>query len=255
MIKEMKVYLLLSVVLFAFVMAGCSGSGKSDINTEDPEKAFDIAKANYDKKDYVQAIEDFSLIKVKFSGTSISDKAQYFLGMSYLKQEEYILAAYEFEYLLKNYGTGNYATDGRFQLAMCYFGMSPKWPLDQTYTHQAITEFKNFLELFPTDKNAPEAEAKIKELRNKLALKELKAAELYSTMGDNKAATIYYESIVNDYFDTDYADDALYGKIKTLIARKKYDLAKKDIERFETKFAGSNLLVKVNSLKNTLPLQ
>jgi outer membrane protein assembly factor BamD len=254
MYKEMKVYLLLCVALFALVMAGCSGSGKSNIITDDPEKAFEMAKSSYDNKDYVQAIEDFSLIKVKFSGTNISDKAQYFLGMSYLKQQEYILAAYEFEYLLKNYATSQYSVDGRFQLAMCYFGMSPKWALDQTYTHQAITEFKNFLELYPTDKNAPEAEAKIKELRNKLALKEIKSAELYSTMDDYKAATLYYDNIVNEYFDTDYADDALYGKIRMLIIRKKYEDAKKEIERFETKFAGSNLLVKVKNLKNTLPL-
>jgi outer membrane protein assembly factor BamD len=254
MYKEMKVYRLLSVLLLAFVIAGCSGSGKSNINTEDPDKAFEMAKANFDKKDYVQAIEDFSLIKVKFSGTSISDKAQYFLGMSYLKQKEYILAAYEFEYLLKNYGTSSFAPDGRFQLAMCYFGMSPKYSLDQTYTHQAITEFKNFLELYPTDKNAPDAEAKIKELRNKLALKEFKSADLYSTMENYKAATLYYENVVNEYFDTEYADDALYGKIRMLIIRKKYDNAKKEIDRFETMFAGSSLLLKVKSLKNSLPL-
>jgi outer membrane protein assembly factor BamD len=252
--KEMKVYLLLCVTLLAFVITGCSGSGLSSINTDDPDKAFAVAKANYDKRDYVQAIEDFSLIKVKFSGTNISDKSQYFLGMSYLNQKEYILAAYEFEYLLKNYGTGQYATDGRFQLAMCYFGLSPKYSLDQMYTYQAITEFKNFLELFPTDKKAPEAEAKIKELRNKLALKEIKSAELYNTMDDYKAATLYYDNIVNEYFDTDYADDALYGKIQMLIIRKKYDDAKKEIERFETKFAGSNLLLKVKSLKSTLPI-
>ena len=217
----MKVYLLLCVVLLTFVMTGCSGAGKSSIITDDPDKAFEQAKANYDKKNYVDAIEDFSYIKVKFSGTNISDKAQYFLGMSYIKQKEYILAAYEFEYLLKNYATSKYAVDGRFQLAMCYFGLSPKYALDQMYTHQAITEFKNFLELYPTDVNAPEAEAKIKELRNKLALKELKSAEIYSTMDNYKAASLYYDNVVNEYFDTDYADDALYGKIRMLIIRKK----------------------------------
>ena len=254
MYKEMKVYLLLCVVLLTFVMTGCSGSGKSSIITDDPDKAFEMAKANYDKKNYVDAIEDFSYIKVKFSGTSISDKAQYFLGMSYLKQTEYILAAYEFEYLLKNYATSQYSADGRFQLAMCYFGLSPKYALDQMYTYQAITEFKNFLELYPTDKNAPEAEAKIKELRNKLALKEIKSAELYNTMDNYKEATLYYDNVVNEYFDTEYADDALYGKIKMLIVRKKYTEAKKEIERFESKFAGSNLLLKVKNLKTTLPI-
>lgn len=250
----MKVYLLLTTVILAIFIAGCSGSGVSKINTDDPEKAFEIAKKNYDNKDYLDAIEDFSLLKVKFSGTIISDKAQYYLGMSYLKQEEYILAAYEFEYLLKNYPTSQLAVDGRFQLAMCYYGMSPKYSLDQTYTYQAITEFKNFLELYPTDKNAPEAENMIKKLRSKLALKELKSAELYATMEDLRAATIYYDNVVNEYFDTEYADDALLGKIRMLVARKKYPEAKNEIERFETKFAKSNLLPKVLTIKTNLPL-
>jgi outer membrane protein assembly factor BamD len=132
--------------------------------------------------------------------------------------------------------------------------MSPKYSLDQTYTYQAITEFKNFLELYPTDKNAPEAESMIKRLRGKLAMKELKSADLYSTMENYKAATLYYENVVNEYFDTEYADDALYGKIQMLVTRKKFEEAKIDIARFESKFAKSNLLPKVIIIKTKLPL-
>lgn len=249
MYKKTKLYLVL--LLSLTVISGCGSSG-SDISTDDPDKAFQTAKKNYDKKDYLQAIDDLTLIKVKFAGTGISDKSQYYLGMSYLQREEYLLAAYEFEYLIKNYTTSSFATDARFQLAMCYYGLSPKYALDQTYTNFAINEFKNFLELYPTDKNAPVAEAKIKELRNKLALKLLESAELYNKMENYKAATYYFESIVSDYYDTDFADDALYGKIQTLITRKRYDEARTEIARFESKYAGSNLLKKVLTLKKTL---
>lgn len=250
----MKYYLFLTAVLLALFFFGCSRSRSSDLNNiDDPDKAFALAMKNYDSKDYLDAIEDFSLMKVKFSGTRVSDKVQYYLGMSYLMQEEYILAAYEFEYLLKNYTTSSLAVDGRYRLALCYYGMSPKYSLDQTYTYQAITELKNFLELYPTDKNAPEAEKKIKELRNKLAYKELKSAELYSTMEDYKAATIYYENVVNEYFDTDWADDALYGKIQTLVTRGKITEAKAEVERFETRFPKSDLLPKVKTIKSKLP--
>lgn len=249
----MKYYLLITLAALVLYAAGCSSSGISEINNiDDPQKAFNLALKAYENKDYLDAIEAFSMMKVKFSGTSVADKVQYYLGMSYLKQEEYILAAYEFEYLLKNYTTSSLAIDGRYNLALCYYGMSPKWPLDQTYTYQAITELKNFLELYPTDKNAPEAEAKIRELRNKLAFKEFKSAELYATMDDYKAATIYFENIVNDYFDTDWADDALYGKIQMLIKRNKPDEAKKEIERFETRFPKSSFLPKVKSLKGKI---
>jgi outer membrane protein assembly factor BamD len=246
-----KTIFYLVLLLFISVIAGCGSSG-SDITTDDPDKAYQTAKRNFDKKDYLQAIDDFTLIKTKFAGSSISDKSQYYLGMCYLKREEFLLAAYEFEYLIKNYTTSSYATDSRFQLGMCYYGLSPKYALDQTYTYMAINEFKNFLELYPTDKNAPIAEAKIKELRNKLAQKLFESAELYNKMENYKAATYYYESIISDYYDTDYADDALYGKIKTLITRKRIDEAKTEIERFESKYSGSILLNKVLSIKKTL---
>lgn len=250
MLRLIKI--LFSVFVISITIAGCGGSDRSNIKTDDPDKAFEIAKGSYDKGDYLQAIDDFSLIKIKFSGTSISDKSQYYLGMSYLKREEYILAAYEFEFLLKNYATSSYAIDGRYQLAMCYYGLSPSYPLDQTYTYQAINEFKNFLELYPTDKNSPLAETRIRELRSKLAYKELKSAELYVKMDDLKASIVCYDHIISEYFDTEYADDALYGKINSLIARKKYSEAKQEIEKFETKFAKSDLLNKVLKLKKSI---
>lgn len=246
-----KTIFYLVLLFFVSLAAGCGSSG-SDISTDDPDKAYQTAKKNYDRKDYLQAIDDFTLIKVKFAGSIISDKSQYYLGMSYLKREEFLLAAYEFEYLIKNYATSPYVLDSRFQLGMCYYGLSPKYSLDQTYTYMAINEFKNYLELYPTDKNSPQAEAKVKELRNKLALKQFESAELYFRMEDYKAATYYYESVVSEYYDSDYADDALYGKILTLITRKRNDEAKAEIERFESKYSGSNLMNKVKALKNKL---
>ena len=71
----MKYYLLLTVVFLSYFAAGCSGSGTSDVSKiDDPNKAFAVAMKNYDNKDYVDATDDFSLIKVKFSGTSIRDE-------------------------------------------------------------------------------------------------------------------------------------------------------------------------------------
>jgi len=192
------------------------------------------------------------VIKIKFSGTRVADKAQYYLAMCYFNRREYILAASEFENLLKNYSSSTYSIQGRFQLAMCYYGMSPDFSLDQTYTKYAITEFQNFIELFPNDKNVPDAELKIKELRNKLAYKQLKSADLYMVMDNYRAAIYYYESILQDYFETDWADDALYGKIQALIKKNKNEDALKEVERFEKKFPKSSLLNKVESAKLNL---
>ena len=109
------------------------------------------------------------------------------------------------------------------------------------------------MDLYPKDPLAVESEKRIIELKNKLAMKDLRAAEQYMVLGNYKSAIIYYDALLDEYFETDLADDALYGKIQALIAKKKYDDAKKEIERFETKFRGSNLLPNINKIKNQIP--
>ncbi|MCB0722366.1 MAG: outer membrane protein assembly factor BamD [Ignavibacteriae bacterium] len=247
----MRIFVLL---MFSLTLYSCSSADKTDINTDDPERAFYIAKGNYDKKDYQQAIQDFSYIKIKFSGSKIVDKAQYYLAMSYYKRGEYILAAYEFDYFLKNYPTSEFSEQARYDVAMCYYSLSPVYDLDQTYTRYAITSFQLFLELYPNSTLAPDAEAKIDALRDKLAEKLFMSAEVYKKMDDYKAAIIYYDEILNEYFDSDFADDALYEKIVILSDRKKYEDARKEIIRFEEKFSSSPYMGRVSTIKSRIPL-
>ncbi len=244
--------LLYSAILSCLGLYSCS-SGGSSISTDDPEKAYFTAKSHYDKKDYLDAVDDFNLIKLKFSGSSIIDKAIYYLGMSYYNREEYILANYEFETLIKNYPSSSFAEDSRYMLAMCYYGLSPAYNLDQTYTRYAINEFQNFIDLYPKSKYTPEAEKKIDKLKTKLALKNLKSADLYFTMGNYKSALVYYTNILEEYYDTKYADDALYGRIQALIKKKRYAEAQEDINKFTEKYPTSSLLRSVQALKSQIP--
>jgi outer membrane protein assembly factor BamD len=250
--KKLRITNYLSILILSLVIYSCSSSSKNDIQTDDSDKAMVVAMKKYDKKDYLDAIEDFSLIKIKFSGTKIADKAQYYLGMCYFQRKEFILAASEFENLVKNYSASTYSIQGRYQLALCYYNLSPDYSLDQTYTKYAITELQNFIELYPNDKSASDAEAKIKELKNKLAYKLYKSGELYMMMDDYKAAIIYFENVLQEYFETDYADDALYYKIQALLKRNKSEDALKEIERFEKKFNRSDYFDKIEKIKTSL---
>ncbi|MBL8006260.1 MAG: outer membrane protein assembly factor BamD [Ignavibacteria bacterium] len=246
--------LILTIILLftSVLLNSCSSSEGSKIVTDDPESAYLQAKARYDKGDYLDAIDDFNMIKLKFSGSKIIDKAVYYLGMSYYKREEYILGVYEFETIVKNYPSSSFTEDARYHLAMSYYKLSPKYSLDQTYTRYAITEFQNFIDLYPGSKYTPEAERKITEMENKLALKLLKSAELYYTMEKYRSSIVYYDDVLEMYFDSEYADDALYGKIQALISKKNYEAALKEIERFEKYFSSSPLLYKVKNLKSGL---
>lgn len=244
----------LILVICSSINFACSSGGSSTVDDiDDPEKAFFVAKSLYDKQDYLDAIDEFTTIKLKFSGSSVMDKSLYYLGMSYYKREEYILANYEFESILRNYPSSEFYEDARYMLGMCYYGLSPNYKLDQTYTRYAINEFQSYIELYPEGKFANQAEKKITQLKTKLALKEYKSAELYYDIGKYKSALVYYKHITEEYQDTEYADEALYGVIKTQFIKKLYDQATESINKFEDRYPTSPYLRNVLSIKSQIP--
>jgi outer membrane protein assembly factor BamD len=247
----------LNLILFAVLSAiyiGCSSTPGEDIVTDDPEEAFRIAKAKYDHKDYMDAIDDFSFIKVKFPGTNISDRVEYYLGDSYYNKKEYILSAYEFETLLKNYPLSTLIPQARYKLGLCYYQLSPKYSLDQDYTIYAISELQSFVEAYPGDKNVPDAESKLHELRNKLAYKDFRTAEIYMKMDDYKSASIYYNNVYENYIDSDWAEAAMLGHAEALINSYKYNEAGKVLDKFYKLFPNSKLKSQANKLKQQITL-
>jgi len=63
-----------------------------------------------------------------------------------------------------------------------------------------------------------DAEARIKELREKLAHKAYQTGYLYERRELYRAAALSYESAFDRFPDTDWADDAIVGAIRSYIA-------------------------------------
>lgn len=237
------------LICLSILFSSCSSSGSKRTLSDNPESAFLLAKSSYDKKEYLDAIDEFSLIKLKFSGSSIMDKAIFYLAMSYFKNDEFILAVYEFETIIRSYPTSPLVEEATFYTAMCYYKLSPDFSLDQAYTKLALASFLDYMELYPSGKNRALADARSKEMKNKLAYKAFKSADMYFDLGNYKSSLVYYDYVLNEFFESEYADDALYGKIQALIKKKQLSEAATEIERFEKRFPRSPLLKNVKSLK------
>ncbi len=245
---NLKRYLsVLAALAVIFWISGCSSSG-STISTDDPEKAFDQAKRKLDRGDYVEAVDDFSFLKIRFPGTAISDKVQYYLAVSYFRQKEYLLAAYEFDSFLKNYPLSPLAPDAMFMLGSTYYELSPKFSLDQEFTREAIGELLAYIEQYPEDSHTAEAEKKINELRNKLAYRDLYTADLYMKTNNFKAAALYYQNVYENYIDSEWADDALLGQAEAYLGGWKYEEAQKIVDKFYKLFPKSPLKPKADLL-------
>jgi outer membrane protein assembly factor BamD len=126
-------------------------------------------------------------------------------------------------------------------MALSYYMQSPKPVLDQQNTRKAIDEFQAFVEYNPAHPLAPDAEAKIKELNDRLAFKAYEAARQYERMEYYRAAIISYDVVIEKFHDTDYAAMAYLDKADLLVRRLRFREAEGVLREFNSKYPNSVL--------------
>jgi len=237
-----------SAAIIYISVAGCGSSG--EVTNLGAEERFALGKQEFDDGDYLDAIRDLQIVKLQYPGSSVADDAQYYMGESHFNRGEYLLAVEDFRTLKRNMASSPLVPAAQYKTAMCYYMMSPRPELDQTYTHKAIDEFQAFVEYYPLDERRPDAEEKIKELNTRLAEKLFNTAEQYVKLSYYRSAGVYYDFVIQKYHDTPFAEPAHVGKIRTLISRNRASEAREEIDRFIEKFPDSSLMPEVLNLRD-----
>lgn len=226
----------LIVVLSFFLLLGTGCGKKVRTDAFDPSEYFEYAKKEFDEGKYLKAITDFTVIVLKFSGDPVVDDAQYYLAESHFKQGEYLIAASEYQKLINDYPESDYVPLAQFKKGMAYYKLSSRAELDQEYTARAIKEFQSFLEEYPDHELEKNSESYIRECRIKLARKKMIAATTYRKMGIWDSAIIYYDIILEDYYDTPPAVEALFWKAECQYRLKKYSDSRVSFSAFIEKY-------------------
>lgn len=240
-----------SFVLFIVFSIGCS-SNKINPNVT-PDERFDIAMKLLEKGNYLRARTQFQILTLNYPGTKIADKSQFYLAESHFGSKEYILAASEYEKMIRNYPNSELVDDAQYKLGMCYYELSPNYQLDQKYTISAINEFQKFLEEYPSSDLKEEVSSKLEESRMKLARKEFSNAEQYRKLGYYPSALIYYDIVLNNYYDSPFAEEAMFRKGETHMKMEKWEEAQKIFEVFVVKYRDSRFTPSVKEFLRTIP--
>jgi outer membrane protein assembly factor BamD len=238
----------LFLVLGLLVLAGCGGRTPQPDWTA--EEYYIYAKEKYDDENYYDAVNDFTVVILRYPGSTVADSAQFFLGMCHYQMDEFIISAAEFSKLINTMSRSPLVPDAQFMLAESYYQMSPRAPLDQEYSIKALREYQMFLEDYPTHPKREDADRKMFEIREKLAEKQWRNAELYRKMLEYKSSLIYYDLVLESYYDTEFADDALYGKAMVYMEMEEYDRAKEQLLIFKDKFPDSEIMPSVERMLN-----
>lgn len=245
-----RLWLSAASVVLVLLLAGCGSTEKTQIGTA--EERFAHAKQLYDEGDYLEAISEFTVVTLQFSGSAHASEAQFYLGECRFARGEYLLAAFEYQQLRRNYPASPRSAEAQYKLGLCYYRLSPKIVLDQQYTRKAIDELQSFVEYYPGDPHAVEADSLIHEMNTKLALKQIQTARLYSTLGYVKAAIFYFDDVIERYHDTEFGPLAYIEKTQFLFDRKRYAEADAVISRFISLYPASVLRGKADQLKEKI---
>ncbi|MBC8205126.1 MAG: outer membrane protein assembly factor BamD [FCB group bacterium] len=213
----------------------------SKVSKEDltAEEAFHRALKEFDRGKYLNAVDQLTLVTFNYSGSAIIDSAQYYLAESHFKMKEYLLAAAEYERLSNHFPYSPLVDDARYKIGMCYYELSPKYPLDQEYTYQAIEQFQRFTEDYPDSPLLPEVLDKIHKSRAKLARKTFKSGELYFKMKDYPSVVIYMDEVLDFYYDTEFAPRALLFKGDSYQRMKRFSEAEEVYRKLIEKYPKS----------------
>jgi outer membrane protein assembly factor BamD len=230
------------------VLSGCGSSEVTTVMTV--EDRFAHAKKLFDDHDYLEAINEFTVITLQNQGSAVAPDAQFYLGECRYTRGEYLLAAFEYSVVKRNYPASARVADASYKTAMCYYNLSPKSALDQQYTKKAIDEFQSFIEYNPGSPNAADADAKIRELTNRLAKKQYETAKLYTKMQYYRSAIVYFDDVIEKYHDTEFAPLAYLDKVELMISRNKYREASAEAGKFLDRYPNSVLRGRMEKLKS-----
>lgn len=224
-------------VVIVSVFAVSCGTYRKIQKSQDPELKYNAAKNYFQDKKYSKAASLFDDLSTYYRGTRKAQEILYMLAESYMGQKDYYSAVEHYKIYVKNFPQGDYIRECTYMKGYCNYLLSPDARLDQTYTHEAIAAFEDFVAAFPNSDKVPEAYGYIEELNEKLAYKAYLNAKLYYNLGiylgnNYRSAIIVAENALKDYPETKHREDLFFLILSAKYKEAVHSVAERKQERY-----------------------
>lgn len=223
---------LVVILLATVVLAGCHGVNKI-LKNKDPEYKLRMAEQYYVKKKYNYAYQLFEDVVPYYKTSKEFENIYYKMAYCTYYQRDYVSAENYFKTYLELFPNNPRAEEMDFMRAYSYYKQSPRAELDQTNTVKTIGMMQSFINTHPGSSRTKEANDIIDLCRNKLETKDFRAAQLYYDLGQFRAAAVAFAEVLNNYPDSDKADQYKLMTIRSYYRYAELSVEDKKMERFE----------------------
>lgn len=203
------------------------------MKSKDPQYKLRMAEQYYAKKKYNYAQQLFEDVIPYFKGQQEFEDIYYKYAYTAYYQKDYLNAENLFKTYLEVFPNSARAEEMDYMRAYTFYQQSPKAELDQTNTIKAMGMMQTFINTHPGSARIKDATGIIDTCRKKLETKDAKAAQLYFDLGQFRAASVAFESVIDAYPDSQHSDEYKFMSIRAAFRFAELSVVEKQAERFE----------------------
>ncbi|MDQ3681865.1 MAG: outer membrane protein assembly factor BamD [Bacteroidota bacterium] len=228
-----------SILIFSFFVVSCQGINKV-LKSKDNAYKLRMAEQYYAKKKYNYSQQLYEEVLPYYKGQQEFEDIYYKYAYTAYYQKDYLNAENLFKTYLEVFPNSPRAEEIDYMRAYTFYKQSPKAELDQTNTIKAIGMMQTFINTHPGSSRIKEATEIIDNSRLKLEIKDHKAAQLYYDLGQFRAASVAFSTLLNTYPDSQKSDEYKFMSIKASYRFAELSIEEKKQERFEKVVEESN---------------
>ncbi len=225
---------LFTVLVMVAMLTGCSKNSITKITkSKDVEYKLGMAERFYANKKYSKAQILYEDLFALLRNDPRFEDLYYKYAYCAFYQKDYLNAENLFKGFIDTYPKSQRTPEADYMHAFCFFKQSPKVELDQTATEKTIGLMQAHMNNYPETAKMEDAKKNIQECIEKLELKEYKSAELYYNIGTYRAAAISFTNLLNNYPESQKADEYKFMIIKSYYLYAGLSIEAKRKERYE----------------------
>lgn len=192
-----------------------------------------MAEEYFSKGKYSKAQILYEELFPIFKGTQKFEDLYYKYAFCFYNNHLYRDAENLFKGYLEVFPNSSRAEEVDYMKAYCFYKQSPKIELEQVNTLKAMAMMQTFISTHPSSPRIKDATEIIDRSRLKLELKEYRGAQLYYNIGEYRAAAIAFNTLLNNYPESESGETYKLMVVKSYYRFAKMSILEKQEERFE----------------------
>ncbi len=231
------VFLLQGCAIYDYLYGG--PARRSDTSQRSDKDLLKSAETQIERQQYEDARKNLQRLMNQYPDSDLLAAARLASAKALYMQKKYDEARAEYQRFLDLHPQHERADEAHYYLGMAYFRAADTPDRDQSFTKKALEEFQLVVTQMPDSQFVGDARERVTLCRRKLGEKELYVGTFYFSRGHYSAAVARFNTILSQYDNSGFDDQALYYLGESLWQLEQRDQARAAFERLVQDYSQS----------------